>query len=116
MQLSDCLGAVGGGILRGLGKQKIGATYSFCGYYGIALPLGIALTFSAHMGIKGLWLALASTSALVATGVLYTISTTNWETETREIRRSMLQAQVEANRTVTVNSIEEGNGYGTITH
>ncbi|MBN3300394.1 S47A1 protein, partial [Amia calva] len=41
------------GVVRGTGKQKIGAIGFLVGYYFIGLPTGISLMFAAHMGIIG---------------------------------------------------------------
>ncbi|KAM9320077.1 multidrug and toxin extrusion protein 2-like [Gastrophryne carolinensis] len=43
--LCDCANAVSGGILRGTGRQKIGAFTNVFGFYFIGLPVGISLMF-----------------------------------------------------------------------
>ncbi|XP_059511432.1 multidrug and toxin extrusion protein 1-like isoform X1 [Stegostoma tigrinum] len=43
------------GVLRGAGKQKLGAFSSLVGYYLIGFPVGIPLMFAAKCGIFGLW-------------------------------------------------------------
>uniref|UniRef100_A0A3Q3DI64 Solute carrier family 47 member 3 n=1 Tax=Hippocampus comes TaxID=109280 RepID=A0A3Q3DI64_HIPCM len=47
------LQVAGGGIIRGMGKQKVGALCTILGYYGVCLPVGVPLMFSAKLGIKG---------------------------------------------------------------
>uniref|UniRef100_A0A8C4S3B2 Uncharacterized protein n=1 Tax=Erpetoichthys calabaricus TaxID=27687 RepID=A0A8C4S3B2_ERPCA len=42
-----------GGIVKGAGKQKIGAICNLTGYYIIGLPIGVSLMFAAHMGVLG---------------------------------------------------------------
>lgn len=42
-----------GGIIRGAGKQKVGAVCNIVGYYCIGFPIGLPLMFVAKMGIKG---------------------------------------------------------------
>lgn len=42
-----------GGVLRGVGKQLIGALCNLVGYYFIGFPIGVALMFAANMGIVG---------------------------------------------------------------
>lgn len=42
-----------GGVIRGVGKQKVGALCNLVGHYFIGFPIGVALTFAAKMGIVG---------------------------------------------------------------
>lgn len=42
-----------GGVIRGAGKQKVGAICNIVGYYGIGFPIGVSLMFAAKLGIKG---------------------------------------------------------------
>uniref|UniRef100_A0A3Q0RIY0 Multidrug and toxin extrusion protein n=1 Tax=Amphilophus citrinellus TaxID=61819 RepID=A0A3Q0RIY0_AMPCI len=42
-----------GGIIRGAGKQKVGAICNILGYYGVGFPIGVSLMFAAKLGIKG---------------------------------------------------------------
>ena len=52
------------GILRGSGRQALGAVINFVAYYVIGLPLGISLAFAAHLGALGMWIGLATANAL----------------------------------------------------
>uniref|UniRef100_A0A672UNH4 Multidrug and toxin extrusion protein n=1 Tax=Strigops habroptila TaxID=2489341 RepID=A0A672UNH4_STRHB len=47
-----------GGVLRGTGKQKLGAIANAIGYYAVGLPIGISLMFAAKMGVIGLWVGM----------------------------------------------------------
>ncbi|XP_023646736.2 multidrug and toxin extrusion protein 1 isoform X1 [Paramormyrops kingsleyae] len=51
----DAVAGVTGGIVRGVGKQVIGALCNLVGYYLIGFPIGVTLMFVAKMGIIGLW-------------------------------------------------------------
>ncbi|CAG08939.1 unnamed protein product, partial [Tetraodon nigroviridis] len=42
-----------GGIIRGTGKQKIGAICNILGFYGVGIPIGASLMFAAKLGITG---------------------------------------------------------------
>ncbi|XP_018419611.1 PREDICTED: multidrug and toxin extrusion protein 2-like [Nanorana parkeri] len=46
------------GILRGMGKQKIGAITNIFGYYFIGIPVGLSLMFPAKLGVIGLWIGM----------------------------------------------------------
>ncbi|XP_045573439.1 multidrug and toxin extrusion protein 1 [Salmo salar] len=56
--LADAVLGVMGGIIRGAGKQKIGALCNLVGCYFVGLPIGISLMFPNKMGIIGLWIGL----------------------------------------------------------
>lgn len=55
VHLSDGINIACDGVLRGTGKQKIGAVATFCSYYLIGIPVGLSLMFPAKLGIMGLW-------------------------------------------------------------
>uniref|UniRef100_A0A3Q3EHS3 Multidrug and toxin extrusion protein n=1 Tax=Labrus bergylta TaxID=56723 RepID=A0A3Q3EHS3_9LABR len=55
MHVFDAVAGVTGGVLRGVGKQLIGALCNLVGYYFIGFPIGVSLMFAAKMGIIGLW-------------------------------------------------------------
>lgn len=40
-------------MLRGTGKQKIGAIANAIGFYGVGFPIGISLMFAAKLGVLG---------------------------------------------------------------
>ncbi|KAJ0063732.1 hypothetical protein NL108_006665, partial [Boleophthalmus pectinirostris] len=50
--LLDATSVACGSIIRGAGKQRIGAVCYFLGYYGIGFPIGVPLMFAAKLGIK----------------------------------------------------------------
>lgn len=50
----DCVQGLTSGILRGAGKQKIGAILNLVGYYGVGLPIGLSLMFAGKLGIVGM--------------------------------------------------------------
>uniref|UniRef100_A0A4W5Q4I2 Solute carrier family 47 member 3 n=1 Tax=Hucho hucho TaxID=62062 RepID=A0A4W5Q4I2_9TELE len=45
--------AASGSIIRGAGKQKVGAICNILGYYGVGFPIGVSLMFAAKLGIMG---------------------------------------------------------------
>src|SRR4051812_40850695 len=48
------------GVLRGCGRQTIGAVTNLSGYWLLALPLGSLLAFKAKLGIEGMFCGLMS--------------------------------------------------------
>ncbi|KAM3869290.1 multidrug and toxin extrusion protein 1-like [Diretmus argenteus] len=55
IHLADATAGVSGGIIRGAGKQMVGAWCNLVGFYFIGFPIGVSLMFAAKMGIVGLW-------------------------------------------------------------
>ncbi|XP_077596277.1 multidrug and toxin extrusion protein 1-like [Stigmatopora nigra] len=53
--IADSVAAVMGGIVRGAGKQTMGAICSLVGYYVVGFPIGVSLMFPIHLGIFGIW-------------------------------------------------------------
>ncbi|XP_040604736.1 multidrug and toxin extrusion protein 2 isoform X5 [Mesocricetus auratus] len=87
--LFDALAGTCGGVLRGTGKQKIGAILNAIGYYGFGFPIGVSLMFAAKLGIIGLWSGLVACVFSQALSYLIYIMRINWH-------RVAEQAQVRA--------------------
>jgi MATE family multidrug resistance protein len=58
--LIDGLNAVCGGVLRGTGKQNLGAVTNIIAYYFVGLPCAWALTFTYGWGVVGLMCGLST--------------------------------------------------------
>jgi MATE family multidrug resistance protein len=65
-QLADGVQVVAAGALRGLADTRVPMLFAALGYWGLALPCGIALGWSAGLGPPGIWLGLALGLAVVA--------------------------------------------------
>lgn len=78
-EIFDCLGAIAGGILRGMGRQSVGAFVNVPCYYIIGLPIGIALTFKAGLGLYGIWIGMLIALILVAGVEIFFILRTDWD-------------------------------------
>ncbi|VFV46056.1 multidrug and toxin extrusion [Lynx pardinus] len=87
--LFDALAGTCGGILRGTGKQKIGAIMNAIGYYVFGFPIGVSLMFAAKLGIIGLWSGLIVCVFFQALFYLVLVRRTDW-------KRVAEQAQVRA--------------------
>ncbi|XP_062887475.1 multidrug and toxin extrusion protein 1-like isoform X4 [Mobula hypostoma] len=59
-QLFDSLAAVSGGVLRGAGKQALGAVVNLVGFYLIGFPIGISIMFAGKLGILGYWIGMTA--------------------------------------------------------
>ncbi|XP_049916252.1 multidrug and toxin extrusion protein 1 [Epinephelus moara] len=85
----DAISAASGGIIRGAGKQRIGAVCYFLGYYGVGFPIGVSLMFAAKLGIKGLWIGLFTCVALQCTFLITYLVRMNW-------KKATIEAQIRA--------------------
>jgi MATE family multidrug resistance protein len=85
-QFSDSFGAVGGGILRGSGRQRSGALINLAGYYILGLPIGVVLAFSFNHGLKGLWEGLTVSLFIVSIILYILLYFTDWEVEAVKAR------------------------------
>lgn len=93
-QISDGLANSCGGVLRGQGRQHLGALFNIIAYYVLALPMGISLAFLTDLKLQGLWIGQVVALSLVGMG-LYTVvwKGTNWE---KEVQKAVERNQEEA--------------------
>lgn len=70
-QVADGAQAVGSGMLRGLQDTRVPMIYAAVGYWGVGLPLGVALAFGTELRGIGIWIGLATGLAVVATLMLW---------------------------------------------
>jgi MATE family multidrug resistance protein len=70
-QLADGAQAVGSGMLRGLQDTRVPMIYAALGYWGVGLPLGVALAFGTSLRGLGIWIGLAVGLTVVALLMLY---------------------------------------------
>ncbi|CAB4437003.1 unnamed protein product [Rhizophagus irregularis] len=86
-QPSDAIGIIGGGILRGQGRQKVISIIYLSAYYKFALPVGLLLAFKFNFELVGLWSGVTGGSILMGIGIFTAVITTNWEWEVEECKR-----------------------------
>uniref|UniRef100_A0A8C8C9Z7 Multidrug and toxin extrusion protein 1 n=1 Tax=Oncorhynchus tshawytscha TaxID=74940 RepID=A0A8C8C9Z7_ONCTS len=77
--------AASGSIIRGAGKQKVGAICNILGYYGVGFPIGVSLMFAAKLGIMGLWTGLFTCVFLQSSFLIVYLSRMNWKKATVEV-------------------------------
>ncbi|MCO4753637.1 MAG: MATE family efflux transporter [Bacteriovoracaceae bacterium] len=68
-QIVDGLQVTLAGILRGVDKTVTTSIMVFVGYWLFGIPMGAYLSFEAGMGVMGLWIGLASSLGVLATGL-----------------------------------------------
>ena len=65
-QYADGLQCIGAAMLRGIQDVRVPMRIALFSYIGVALPLGLALTFPMGLGAKGMWLAFIIALAIPA--------------------------------------------------
>ena len=78
VQIADGLSVSGGGSLRGMGRQHVGAAVNIISYYCGALPLGIWLAFHGW-GLAGLWFGQCLALYLVGFVEWAIVASSNWD-------------------------------------
>eukprot|EP00243_Klebsormidium_subtile_P000583 TRINITY_DN1099_c0_g1_i1.p1 TRINITY_DN1099_c0_g1~~TRINITY_DN1099_c0_g1_i1.p1 ORF type:complete len:563 (+),score=124.38 TRINITY_DN1099_c0_g1_i1:206-1894(+) len=104
LAFSDAISQNAGGIMRGCGRQPLGATITLSSYYVIGLPTCAALAFGFKLGIWGLVggqiLGVTCQAAFLATAVAFT----NWPRQAARALASVLETgRAEARPTANEN-------------
>ncbi|KAM8772232.1 multidrug and toxin extrusion protein 1-like isoform 1-T1 [Acanthopagrus schlegelii] len=84
MHIGDATAGVAAGVLRGVGKQLIGALCNLVSVYFIGFPIGVSLMFAANMGIVGLWTGLTICVSLQAIVFITVLSKLDWKKAAEE--------------------------------
>ncbi|XP_054897702.1 multidrug and toxin extrusion protein 1-like [Poeciliopsis prolifica] len=92
--LCDAVAGVTGGILRGAGKQLIGALCNLVGFYVIGFPIGISLMFPAKLGIVGLWTGLTICVLMQSIFFVIYLCKLDWE---KAVKEALVRAGVQSN-------------------
>lgn len=75
------------GILRGSGRQKVGAVVNGVSNYAVGLPLQLLLAFRLGHGVAGLWWGIAAAATLQAAVLAVLVSRFDWNRETARSAR-----------------------------
>lgn len=89
--ITDGNNCVLAGVLRGAGRQSVGAWLNFVGYWLVGLPLALLLGFRMQMGALGFWLALLGASFLQNVLQLAFIFSLDWHKEASRAQQEALQ-------------------------
>ncbi|XP_051732589.1 solute carrier family 47 member 2, tandem duplicate 2 [Ctenopharyngodon idella] len=93
IHLFDATSAITGGIVRGAGKQLLGALCNIVGYYFVGFPVGVSLMFALDMGIIGLWIGFFGCVFLQSLFFIILIYKLDWKKVTQE---ALIRAGVQA--------------------
>jgi MATE family multidrug resistance protein len=103
-QVADGIASVGGGVIRGLGRQSVAAWINLIAYYIIALPFGFYLTFSLNWHLMGLWTGLSVALFLVAIGEVMFLYRVDWY---QEVKRAQIRCKLEESQQKSSHLIEQ---------
>ncbi|KAI9542394.1 hypothetical protein NQZ68_020741 [Dissostichus eleginoides] len=84
IHVAEAIAGVTGGIVRGTGKQMIGAVCNLVGFYLIGLPIGVSLMFPVKMGIVGLWSGFLISVMIQSVFFIVFLCKLNWTKVTEE--------------------------------
>ncbi|KDN44750.1 MATE efflux family protein [Tilletiaria anomala UBC 951] len=101
-QIFDSICGVGGGILRGSGRQHLGAYINLVSYYLAGIPVSILL-LKLDWRLEGIWFGLTVGLVLGSIGTTWVIMRTDWHAEARKV-----QERMEADTAPQVHAIVEG--------
>lgn len=73
--------AVCGGIVRGTARPWLGMYANICGFYLLALPLGVVLAFKMHLGLGGLLVGFLGGVVACLVLQLVFVARINWDNE-----------------------------------
>jgi len=80
--IGDGLNAIMGSVVRGCGRQSLGAVMNAVIYWGFGLPSMFFFGYKLHLGITGFWIGLASSSSMLCLFFMFVLSKFDWEEET----------------------------------
>ena len=81
--MGDAIQATVGGVLRGLGRQKLVLWLNVLGFWIFAVPIGAIMTFVAGYGVYGLWWGMViGIYASSAVGLWFLRVRVDWQKET----------------------------------
>ncbi|KAF8159273.1 MATE efflux family protein [Crassisporium funariophilum] len=109
-QVADGLAGSCGGVLRGQGRQHLGALFNIIAYYVLALPLGMTMAFHPNidLGLQGLWIGQVVGLFIVGTGEYLVVwLATDWD---MEVKKGVERNRDEAKRrmaTTTFSDVED---------
>ena len=85
----DGINSVASGVLRGAGRQALGAGINALGYWVVGVPLAAALAFKAGLGVQGFWLGVGSGALLQAVVVMVLVSRWDWDVEVERVKAAI---------------------------
>ncbi|KAL6878249.1 hypothetical protein ACP4OV_012419 [Aristida adscensionis] len=95
----DCVQCVLSGVVRGCGRQKVGAVTNLAAYYLVCIPAAVIFAFVCHLGGMGLWFGLLCGLMLQTLLLLFITLCVNWNKEALKAKNRVLNSTVSVDAT-----------------
>jgi MATE family multidrug resistance protein len=79
--LGDGVNSTVAGVLRGAGRQELGAMFNLVAYWVLGLPLAGFLAFKMNLGVIGLWIGLATCASFNGVAMTIAMVRLKWKVE-----------------------------------
>eukprot|EP01135_Chromosphaera_perkinsii_P006715 Nk52_evm2s564 gene=Nk52_evmTU2s564 len=80
-QLFDGVQGVCSGVLRGCGRQKVGAMLNTVCYYFVGIPIGLFFAFTLGLELPGIWWGMFIGLGCVSTAAVVIVLRTDWDAQ-----------------------------------
>jgi MATE family multidrug resistance protein len=97
------------GVLKGVGKQKIGGPIVVFSYYAVGLPVSYLLAFRGNFGVIGLCVGTTVGTAIHMLLYLMVVLRTNWPYETRQVQKRMRRATFQRQPPACIQALGDGS-------
>ncbi|KAJ1279026.1 hypothetical protein BS78_04G124100 [Paspalum vaginatum] len=110
--LFDCLQCVLSGVVRGCGRQKIGAFINLAAFYIAGIPAATIFAFVCHLGGMGLWFGILCGVGVQMVLLLCLTLCTNWSKEALKANDRVFRSSLPIDDAVVSHSNEQGKQSG----
>ncbi|KAL5992795.1 hypothetical protein ACLOJK_013714 [Asimina triloba] len=88
-ELGNCPQTTGCGVLRGSARPSLGANINLGSFYGVGMPIAMAMGFVMNWGLMGLWLGLLAAQGTCALVMIVLLLRTDWELQAKRAQELM---------------------------
>ncbi|XP_058089392.1 protein DETOXIFICATION 49-like [Magnolia sinica] len=88
-ELGNCPQTTGCGALRGSARPSLGANINLGSFYGVGMPMAMAMGFVLNLGLLGLWLGLLAAQGTCALVMIFLLLRTDWGLQAKRARELM---------------------------
>lgn len=100
------------GVMRGCGRQRIGAAVNLVTYWVVGLPVSCLLAFKGGLGALGLWTGLACTASVQALLMAATVFAFDWPAESARAKALVASGDLVLEDVPGSEDDEDGGGDG----